>query len=262
MTARTLLLTACLLLSGCSESDEPPAQDDAATEKAEEDRPNPTEKAKAHPSEPAAAKKREYQPPTELPADAPAGLIDPSQATETAPDSYRVQFETTAGEFTVQVHRDWAPRGADRFYNLVRNDFYDGVAFFRAIDNFMVQFGLSGMPEVNAAWRDARIPDDEVTQQNTRGRITFATSGPNSRTTQVFINYTDRNTKLDNMGFAPFGEVVEGMKTVDSLYKGYGEGAPRGAGPSQGRIQAEGNSYLVSSFPRLDFVIDASIIEP
>lgn len=195
------------------------------------------------------------------PADAHPALLDPSKATETAPREYKVKFETTKGDFVVQVHKDWAPIGADRFYNLVKAGFYDNAKFFRAIDGFMVQFGISPYPEVSEKWRAARIDDDPVKQSNTRAKITFATAGPNSRTTQVFINYVDDNSKLDPMGFAPFGEVVEGMEVVDALHKGYGEGAPRGRGPDQGRIQARGNAYLDKDFPELDGIKKATILE-
>ena len=134
------------------------------------------------------------------------------------------------------MHRDWAPNGADRFYNLVKNGFYDNDRFFRVITGFMVQFGINGDPKLSAVWREARIKDDPVKQSNSRGFITFATAGPNTRTTQVFINFAD-NSALDNQGFAPFGQVVSGMNVVDALYADYGEGAPRGRGPAQDRIQ-------------------------
>lgn len=180
----------------------------------------------------------------------------------TAPDTYRARFETSEGDFVVEVHRAWAPNGADRFYNLVRNGYYDGVRFFRVIDGFMAQFGVPGDPEIAAQVRQMSIPDDTVAESNTRGRITFAMSSrPNSRTSQVFINYVD-NSRLDASGFAPFGEVVEGMEVVDALYSGYGEGAPRGSGPDQNRIGAEGNEYLNAGFPELDYVERATIIEP
>ncbi len=167
--------------------------------------------------------------PTPAPAAPSAGaaLLDPSRATERAPDRFRVRFETTKGPFVIEVKREWAPRGADRFYNLVRAGYYDDVAFFRVIDGFMVQFGINGDPRVNAAWQGARIPDDPVTQSNRRGMVTYAMAGPDTRTTQLFINFGD-NKGLDGQGFAPFGAVVEGLAVVDSLYSGYGEGAPRG----------------------------------
>ena len=194
-------------------------------------------------------------------ADIDPKLLDPAAATETAPETYKVKFETTKGDFVVEVKRADAPMGADRFYNLVKIGFYNDVAFFRAIDGFMVQFGLHGEPPVNRKWRAARIKDDPVKGSNKRGMITFAKTGqPDSRTTQVFINFKD-NKNLDGMGFAPFGNVVDGMKVVDSLHTGYGEGAPRGRGPNQGRIQSEGNKYLKKDFPELDYVKSASIIE-
>ena len=188
-------------------------------------------------------------------------LLDPSLVTDQAPDEYQILFETTKGDFTVAVDRQWGPGGADRLYNLARIGFFDDVAFFRVIDGFMAQFGLHGDPEVNAAWRSATISDDEVTRSNKRGKLTFATSGPDSRTTQIFINFSN-NTNLDGMGFAPIGEVIDGMDVVDSLYDGYGEGAPQGDGPSQQRIQMEGNDYLRDQFENLDYVERVSIVDP
>lgn len=179
----------------------------------------------------------------------------------TAPDVYRARFETSKGDFVVEVHRAWAPHGADRFYNLVSHGYYDGVRFFRVLDGFMAQFGIPGDPAVAAQVRTQRMPDDPVVEGNTRGRVSFAMAGPNTRTSQVFINFGD-NSRLDASGFAAFGEVVEGMDVVDSLYSGYGEGAPRGNGPNQTRIQTEGNAYLTASFPQLDYVERATIIEP
>jgi peptidyl-prolyl cis-trans isomerase A (cyclophilin A) len=190
--------------------------------------------------------------------DASAVLKDPGKAKERAPARFRVSFETTKGPFVVEVHRDWAPKGADRFYNLARAGFFDDVRFFRVISGFMVQFGIHGDPEVAGAWRTAQIPDDPVAHSNKRGTITFATAGPNTRTTQVFINFRD-NAGLDGQGFAPFGEVVEGMSVVDSLYAGYGEGRPSGAGPDQGRMQMEGNAYLQRDFSKLDSVKKARV---
>jgi peptidyl-prolyl cis-trans isomerase A (cyclophilin A) len=186
------------------------------------------------------------------------GLSNPAALTEQAPAVYRVNFDTSKGAFVVEVHRDWAPNGADRFYNLVKNGFYDNVRFFRVVSGFMVQFGLNGDPKLSAQWREARIQDDAVKQSNKRGFITFATAGPNTRTTQVFINFDD-NSSLDGQGFAPFGQVVSGMSVVDSLYSGYGEGAPRGQGPDQGRVQREGNAYLTHEFTKLDYIKKATI---
>ena len=192
------------------------------------------------------------------PALAQGKLDNPAALTEKAPATYKAKFDTSKGVFVIQVTRAWAPAGADRFYNLVKNGYYDNVRFFRVISDFMVQFGINGDPALNTKWRNARIPDDKVTQSNKRGTITFATSGPNARTTQVFINFAD-NSNLDGMGFAPFGQVVSGMDVVDQIYAGYGEGAPHGRGPDQMRIQSEGNAYLTASFPRLDYVKKATI---
>lgn len=189
---------------------------------------------------------------------AAANLGDPASLNEKAPDTYKAKFETSKGTFVIEVHRDWAPRGADRFYNLVKNGFYNDARFFRVIDGFMVQFGISGNPDLSAVWREARIRDDRVKQSNKRGTVSFATAGPDTRTTQVFINYGD-NAGLDGQGFSPFGEVISGMDVVDSLFKGYGEGAPRGQGPDQGLIQAQGNAYLITRFPKLDYVKSATI---
>lgn len=176
-----------------------------------------------------------------------------------APEEYTVQLDTTAGPIVIDVRREWAPKGADRFYELVNNGYYTDVAFFRVIGGFMAQVGISGDPELNAEWRAKPIEDDPVKASNVRGTVTFATSGPNSRTTQFFINFGD-NSRLDGMGFAPFGKVRD-MAPVDALHAGYGEGAPRGRGPSQGRIQTEGNAYLRESFPDLDYIKSAKIIE-
>jgi peptidyl-prolyl cis-trans isomerase A (cyclophilin A) len=191
---------------------------------------------------------------------ASAALLNPAAFNEKAPDVYKAKFETTKGTFVVTVTRDWAPLGADRFYNLVKNGYYNDCRFFRVISGFMVQFGINGDPKVNSVWRMARIADDPVKKSNTTGYVTFATSGANSRTTQVFINYADRNSALDKQGFAPFGKVTDGMSVVESLYADYGEGAPSGKGPEQGRIQNEGNAYLEKSFPKLDYIKSAVIV--
>src|SRR5579883_1131185 len=185
-------------------------------------------------------------------------LSNPAALNAQAPATYMAKFDTTKGSFVVEVHRDWAPNGADRFYNLVKNGFYDDARFFRVISGFMVQFGINAEPKISAVWREARIKDDPVRKSNRRGAITFATAGPNTRTTQVFINFAD-NSGLDRQGFAPFGQVVSGMNVVDALYSGYGEGAPNGQGPEQGRIQREGNAYLVREFGKLDYIKKAAI---
>lgn len=193
------------------------------------------------------------------PASASAALADPSKANEQAPATFKVKVTTTKGPFIIEAYRDWAPLGVDRFYNLVKVGYFNDLAFFRAVEGFMVQFGIHGDPKISAAWREARIQDDPVRNSNLRGHITFATAGPNTRTTQLFINFVD-NANLDRMGFASFGKIVEGMNVVDSLHKGYGEGAPMGSGPDQGRIQAEGNAYLKKDFPALDYIISAELL--
>ena len=185
-------------------------------------------------------------------------LSNPAALVEQAPAAYKVHFDTSKGPFVIQVNRAWAPHGADRFYNLVKNGFYDNVRFFRVISGFMVQFGINGDPQLSARWRQAQIPDDPVTQSNARGMITFATAGPNTRTTQVFINFGN-NANLDGMGFAPFGKVVSGMNVVDAINAEYGEGAPRGRGPDQSRLQSEGNAYLAREFARMDYIKKATI---
>ncbi len=188
-------------------------------------------------------------------------LLDPTKASAKAPDVYKAKFTTTKGDFVIEVHRDWSPNGADRFYNLVNMGFYDDTRFFRDVSGFMVQWGINGDPMVSSKWMNAGIADDPVKGSNTRGMATFAMSGaPNSRTTQVFINFAD-NSRLDPMRFAPFGKVITGMEVVDSLYNGYGEGAPGGHGPDQGRIQSQGNAYLDSQFPKLDGVKHAEIVK-
>jgi len=160
----------------------------------------------------------------------------------------------------VEVTRAWAPLGADRFYNLVKNHFYDGAAFFRVLPGFVAQFGLNANPDVSRVWASANIKDDPVTQSNLAGSLTFATAGPNTRTTQLFINLAD-NQNLDGMGFAPFGKVIEGMDVVQQFYSGYGEGAPRGRGPDQGRLANEGKAYLDKNFPLLDSIKTAVIVQ-
>jgi peptidyl-prolyl cis-trans isomerase A (cyclophilin A) len=168
-------------------------------------------------------------------------------------------MHTSAGDFVIDVTRAWSPNGADRFYNLVRAGFFTDIAFFRVIDGFMAQCGISGRPDVAGAWDHANIQDDPPAgQHNARGFVSFATAGPNTRTTQFFINFAD-NSRLDPMGFTPFGHVRD-MTAVDALYDGFGEGAPQGRGPSQERIQHEGNTYLRASFDGLDYILSARIL--
>lgn len=185
---------------------------------------------------------------------------------ETAPDEYKAKFETTAGDFVVQVHRDWAPIGADRFYNLVRLGYFDGNRFFRVVPDFVVQWGMKGWPAVDRVWQSspaARLRDEPVKHPNLRATITFAkTNQPNSRTTQLFINLVDNSkgnrNDLDQMGFSAFGEVVEGMDNVDAIYSGYGE---QRLVPDQQRIADRGNAYLSKEFPRLTEIRKAYILE-
>ena len=186
-------------------------------------------------------------------------LLKPALLKDKAPEVFDVKFVTTKGDFTLRVTRAWAPLGADRFYNLVKHHFYDDASFFRVLDGFVVQFGISAYPQVAAAWREAKIQDDPVKQSNKRGTITFATGGPNTRTTQVFINLGE-NARLDSSGFSPFGQVTEGMLTVVKLYGGYGEGAPSGNGPDQGKIEKLGKAYLDKGWPKLDSVKTAAIV--
>jgi peptidyl-prolyl cis-trans isomerase A (cyclophilin A) len=182
-------------------------------------------------------------------------LLHPETLTAHAPATFEVKFTTTKGDFVVQVNRAWAPIGADRFYNLVKHGYFTDAAFFRVIPGFMVQFGLSADPAVNRVWRNANLKDDRVTQSNTPGMITFATAGPNTRTTQLFINYGN-NAPLDAQGFAPFGLVTSGMDVVKQIYSGYGES------PDQGSITSQGKTYLDKKFPKLDSIKTATIISP
>ncbi len=190
-----------------------------------------------------------------------SSAIVPENATATAPATYRVRFETTKGPFVVEVLREWAPNGADRFYNLVKLGYFTDMAFFRVVSGFMVQFGIPGDPAITEKWKDAAIQDDPVKQSNQRGFITYAASrAANSRTTQIFINYTN-NARLDNMRFAPFGRVIQGMEVVDILNADYGDGPPMGRGPNQTLIESNGNAYLRQRFPALDYIKSATLVE-
>lgn len=185
-----------------------------------------------------------------------------------APDVFRVRFECSHGDFVAEFRRDWAPIGAQRVYDLVQDGFFEEARFFRVIEGFMAQFGIAGDPAMQAKWSDRPLGVEAVKQSNTRGMITFAMAGQaaaplqttDNRTTQLFINFAN-NANLDAMGFAPVGRVVEGMDVVDAIYSGYGEGAPRGRGPDQGRIQAQGNAYLKAEFPNLSYIERAVILE-
>jgi len=234
-----------IFLAGCTTEPKPEeaAKEEAAPPPAEE----PAETAKEPEPEP--------EPPKPAPAETAAkkSLLNPSALKETAPEVFRTKWETSKGDVIIEVTRSWAPKGADRFYNLVKNGFFDECRFFRVVPNFIVQVGMHPDPKVSRAWADARITDDPVTKTNRKGTITFATSGPNTRTTQLFINYK-ANAFLDGQGFAPFGAVVEGMDIVDGIYAGYGEG------PDQGMIRAQGNKYLNEKFPKLDYIKKATIL--
>ncbi|MDX2154256.1 MAG: peptidylprolyl isomerase [Bryobacteraceae bacterium] len=173
-----------------------------------------------------------------------------------APAEFKVKFETSKGDFVVHVHRDWAPRGADRFYELVKSGFYDDSRFFRVIKEYVAQFGLAKDPKVSQLYAKSQIADDLVLKSNMKGRISFAKAGPASRTSQVFISLRN-NRALDEQGFAPFGEVIQGMENVEKLHYGYGDYG----GIDQSRILAEGNQYLDRNFARLDKLVKATIVE-
>ena len=191
----------------------------------------------------------------------PNPLLQPRSFTETAPERYRVRLTTTKGDLVVAVTREWAPLAADRFYNLVKAGYYDGIAFHRVLDDFIAEFGIHGDPWVNAAWRQALMVDEPAQQSNTRGRVTFSKNTPNSRTVQVFINMKD-NKSLDGQGFSPFGEVVEGMDVAEALYSAYGDGPPRGEGVYQAMAIARGDEYLNEEVPRLDRIEKAVLVSP
>jgi peptidyl-prolyl cis-trans isomerase A (cyclophilin A) len=193
---------------------------------------------------------------------APAAKKAGAPAARIAPELYRIKFATSKGDFTVEVHREWAPIGADQFYRLARTGFFNGAHFFRVVQNFIVQFGLPANPALNAAW-EKPIKDDPVKQKNARGTLVFATAGPNTRTTQLFINLKDNSAGLDKDGFAPFGTVTEGMEVVDQFYSAYGDDPGMGGrGPSQDRVTKEGKPYLDKNFPKLDFIKTATVIFP
>ncbi len=180
-------------------------------------------------------------------------LVAQEETEKKVPDQYKVKFETSCGDFVVEVHREWAPKGADRFHELVTAGFYDECRFFRVVPGFMVQWGMNGDPSVYAKWKDKEFADDAVKKSNTRGMMSFASRGPDTRTTQLFINFKD-NSRLDGLGFAPFAEVVEGMEVVDKINSQYGEN------PQQPSIEAKGNAYLNAKFPKLDYIKKATIV--
>jgi peptidyl-prolyl cis-trans isomerase A (cyclophilin A) len=242
-TAVTLALTLSALSCEKTQEPKPEAQSQPA--------PAPAPAAPAPTPEPAAA----AVPATPPPAPVNPALLKPEAATAKAPAKFKVKFTTTKGDFVVEVTRAWAPIGADRFYNLIKLGFYDNVGFFRVVPDFVVQFGIHGDPKVARAWKEAAIKDDKKSKQsNDRGTLTYAKGGPDSRTTQLFINFKD-NARLDDVGFPPFGKVVQGMDVVDSINKEYEEQ------PDQQMIQAQGNAYLQNAFPRLDYVKSAALIK-
>ena len=230
------------------------------------DTPTPTPATNTVPTPPPAATNNEPATNNEEPATqgaaAPAvtngdgALLVPASLAEQAPDEFAVKFETTEGDFTVDLTRDWAPNGVDRFYNLVKAGYYQDIAAFRVIDGFMAQFGIHGNPALNKVWRDAKIPDDPAKPgiSNKEGYLTYAMGGPNTRTVQLFISYRD-NSMLDSQGFTPIGKVAgDGMTVVNKWHKGYGEGAPRGKGPDQMMVQQQGKEYLERDFPNLSYI--------
>jgi peptidyl-prolyl cis-trans isomerase A (cyclophilin A) len=251
-------LTAGIVLNGCKKVEQPAESTTAQAPKAEPPGATPPAmpplgmKPGATVSSKAAASKV-----PEAAGTSAKDLLSPAKLKEKAPDAYTVKFDTTRGEFTVTVTRAWAPLGADRFYNLVKHHFYDNAAFFRVVPQFVVQFGVNANPAVSAAWKHTEIKDDSVTQTNKRGAIVFATAGPNTRTTQVFINLKDNN-RLDSMGFAPFGTVDgNGMNVVEMMYEGYGDSA----GPDQDQLEKQGDPYLLKGWPKLDHIKTATLIE-
>ena len=203
----------------------------------------------------AAACDKPAPPPADTATPAPP---PPAATTVTAPAEFKVRLETSKGPIVIQLHRDWAPNGVDRVFQLVEEGYYNDVRFFRYVPGFVVQFGMHGDPATNAKWASQQLTDDPVKQSNKRGTVTFAAQSiPNTRTTQLFINLQDNSNPLDGMGFAPIGEVVEGMSVVEKLYSGYGE-APSGQQP---RIAAEGNAFLNANFPKLDFIKTATVVK-
>ncbi len=239
LVAMTLLLSAA-----CTGGDAPAPADPAEAEEAAVE--------EAAPAKPASPASSEAAPEAAAGAEA-SGLLDPSSIDQQAPETYTVKMALSTGDVLIDVTRAWAPKGADRFYSLVKAGYFEDLGIFRVVPGFVIQFGLHGDPAVNQVWRKARIPDDAVEQTNRRGTLTFATSGPNSRTTQLFINLGD-NANLDGMGFAPFG-VVRDMGPVDKVTSEYGQR------PNQGRITMEGNAYLKQAFPNLDYVTKTEIVE-
>lgn len=274
----SLALAAAVLAAGCEKKEAaaepapaaPPAEEApppaASPPAAPAAAPAPTDPAPTPP--PAAAAPAPAPAPEAAKADAPKAdapkdgaqspaLLDPSKATEKAPDAFKVTFKTTKGDIVIEVKKEMSPAGVDRFYNMVKMGYFKDIAFFRVVPGFMAQFGIHGDPAVNNVWRERGINDEPVKQTNKRGTLTFAKKGiPNSRSVQFFLNLVD-NPNLDGMGFAPFGTIVQGLDVLDKINGEYGEGAPRGRGPDQMRVQTEGNAYLKKDFPNLDYILRA-----
>ncbi len=259
-----LLLLALVALSGCEKKAEKADENNAVQEKAEADKAEEARQAEE-------AEQAEQAEQAEAPAEVELGepdpkLLEPAKLDEKAPETFKAKFATTKGDFVIEFHRDWAAHGADRAYNLVKSGYFDGIAFFRVMPNFMAQFGIHNHPKVNEVWKDATIEADPVKESNTRGFVSFAQrsdpktrqSDPATRTTHLFINYGD-NSALDQQKFTPVGKVVEGMEVVDKLYSGYGGGPP--TGPNQKLAMEEGKPYLTKNFPKLDYIENASIVE-
>lgn len=178
---------------------------------------------------------------------------------EASPAQYKVLMNTSKGPVTILVHRDWSPIGADHFYELTKMHFYDGVRFFRALPGFVVQWGINGDPATNKTWSEISVRDDPPKVSNKTGTVVFAMAGPNTRTTQIFVNLRDNSGSLDAQGFTPFGEIIQGMDNIAGVFMGYGEGPPGGAGPNQAAIADIGNAYLEEHFPKLDYIKTARI---
>ncbi|MBX3271826.1 MAG: peptidylprolyl isomerase [Sandaracinaceae bacterium] len=258
MRSIPILFVLVLSIAGCREAHEPHGVDDrprlgmARGEAPAEGRALAQPRERVAPAQPAPRVAEPARPAV------PPQDVAPHPGNQRAPDTFTARLVTTAGNIDIEVHRAWSPHGADRFYTLVREGFFNDVAFFRVIDGFMAQGGIHGDPNVARQWRDRRIPDDPVVQSNRRGFVSYAMAGPGTRTTQFFVNLVDNN-RLDSMGFSPFGQVRD-MTAVDALHAGYGEGAPSGRGPNQALIQSEGNAYLRRDFPELSYIRSASIL--
>ena len=249
-----VMLCAAMIPGGCKKQEQPAQPAAPEQPKAEAPaQPVPAAPAESKPSPAPTTASKSAEPAHDYIKE----LLSPVKLREKAPDSYKVKFDTTRGAFTITITRDWAPLGADRFYNLVKHHYYDNAAFFRVVPEFVVQFGISANPSVSAAWKHTEIKDDPVTQTNKRGAIVFATAGPNTRTTQVFINLKD-NGRLDGMGFAPFGVVDgNGMNVVEMMYEGYGDSA----GPDQNQLEKQGDPYLKKGWPKLDYIKSATLVD-